>query len=486
MGESRRENRDGAAIRIRMAAPPPGTKTAAVNDAEPGRLSEQAATFYEDLWSSARAGGVGLLRRLGCSQAEAEEVFADTYTRVMAKVDPVKRGLAEPQMVNLIKVACRRRLLNLRRHEGVLKEVAVPEVEPVDGNDDDEPYERAESSEAIAIGQEAVLSLPPRDRLVFQLRYYQDLSPEEIQRRVPRLSPHGYRKSIQRSNARVLAAYERIESGRRCEELRGATLTGFLAGTLGADLAETVESHLNHCRSCQRRCIEARGHLHEVASTLALTSTIGSVGVGLGGILARPMDAASRASSATGQAARALRERARDLAFRNGGSPGGGGAGAAHAGAISGVKLGIACAGVAAGATCAAAGVIPGIGGLDLGGHRVGGPGSPAIHRVASPSAAAGAEATAGKGSRAAEGGSADKRHPHRKKRRRDTSSPSSRLEPTAPSPASPSEFGAQAGGSAPTAPVEPVEPAPPSAPPSGGDPSGGSSGPQAGSEFGL
>jgi RNA polymerase sigma factor (sigma-70 family) len=217
------------------------------------RLSLAAAAFYERVWISARFSCMGLLRSLGCSESEAEEVFADTYAAVMARIDPIEQGLQEPQMVRRLQVACRWRMGELRRRQRVVHEIAMAEPEPPADLNADEPHEGAERREAIEIGKEALATLSPSDRLVFQLRYQQDLSPDEIRERVPWLTKEGYRKAIQRSNKRVLTAYRKIESGERCKELDRGALDRYISGIAGPELAQTVEAHLSHCRACRRR-----------------------------------------------------------------------------------------------------------------------------------------------------------------------------------------------------------------------------------------
>lgn|GEM_PF-2573098 len=258
------------------------------------RLSPQTAAFYEQLWESAQAGCLGLLARLGCSQAEAEEIFADTYARVMERLDPIECDLHEAQMVAVTKTACRRELIDRRRRrEGVLREVPVPEAGLTEPDlDAEDPHELAERSEAIAIGEEAVLSLRPRERLVFWLRHHEDRSPAEVRELVPHLCEPGYRRAIQRANAEVLAAFSRIESGRRCGEFDQPTLSSYICGTAEPDAAASIEAHLRHCRACQRECTEMRSYLHDVAGTLAVLVAAGSLGAAsASGTLARSLAA---------------------------------------------------------------------------------------------------------------------------------------------------------------------------------------------------
>src|SRR5712675_2820080 len=109
-----------------------------------GRLSKEAAAFYEEVWSSSRAGCLNLLRRKGCEEGEAEEVFAEAYSEVMSKVDPIKRGFSAPEMVNFLKVACDRHWIDLRRHRGVIREVQLSDATEVRDTRVDGPAELAE------------------------------------------------------------------------------------------------------------------------------------------------------------------------------------------------------------------------------------------------------------------------------------------------------------------------------------------------------
>ena len=364
----RRASRGGAAAGLRAA--PPAAERAAEPGIAPGSqreaLSEETAAFYGRLWDSARVGCLNLLRSLGCGEEEAEEIFRDTHLRVMERVDPIRRDLTEAQMVNTMKVSCRRQLMNVRRREGVLREVAVPEVRyPVVLDEADVPYESAALSEAIAVGQEAVLALSPRDRLVFRLRHHQGLTPEEIRQRVPRLTPGRYRRIIERSNAQVLATLQRIESGARCRELEDSELGQYLGDIASAEEAAQIESHLKHCRHCQRRLLELRGRLHDLGSTLALVSLTGAVGAGTPGLFLDLFSRLGGVPSAIGQVSRPLRDTISGLASRAMRLlQGGGESGAGQILGVSGGKAVGFCAGVAA-AGCAAAGIVSDVGGVE-------------------------------------------------------------------------------------------------------------------------
>jgi hypothetical protein len=355
----------------------------------------------------------------------------------------------------------------------------VADVPPVE-EDSDEPYELTEMSEAIAIGQEAVLALKPRDRVIFQLHYEQGLSPQEVCRCIPQLSPDAYQWSIRSSSEKVLVAFRQIASGKRCEELDRGALREFLAGTADPTLTETVEAHLKHCRSCQRHCAEMRGYLREMASTLALASTAGAIGAvaSVGGGPPPALGPAAKLSASAGQATAPLRERGREFFMRIGAHHGAQG-GVGQALGVSGVKVGAICAGVAA-AACAAAGIVPGINGLgSTGDHPAPVPARSAaapVRTAPTPAAEHAVKAEAGARSRRAK-----KRH------RRDVEGGTEAPAPV-PAPES-SELEAPPVSSPTPAPVQPAEPA--SAPPvssgGGGSSTAGSGAAESGApEFGI
>ncbi|MGC1851592.1 MAG: sigma-70 family RNA polymerase sigma factor [Solirubrobacterales bacterium] len=168
-----------------------------------------ASRFFGNLYEAARAGCLKNLRSSGCSEEEAEEFFGEAVVEVIDEVDPIARDFDPPQMVNYLKTASRRCLIDDWRHRGVLPMIDLSKVESV--NDGGRSIdEEAASREAIDALQDALSSLPKRDRLVFCLRHLRGMSPDEIQRREG-ISSRTYRKLIQRANTKVRA---RLEQGR--------------------------------------------------------------------------------------------------------------------------------------------------------------------------------------------------------------------------------------------------------------------------------
>ncbi len=326
------------------------------------RLSLAEAQFYARVYDPARKGSLAELRRRGCDEHEAEELFAAAYAKVMEAVDPIEREFSAPQMVRFVKRACWRRLVDERRQRAQRAESAAgpPRLRPE--SPAEPPSELAEEREAVAIGREALAMLPERDRLLFTRRHLEGMEPEEIVAQTPGLSLRTYRKVIQRANARVLEAYGRIEAGERCAEMESTLLRRYVAGEGLASERTAVEAHLTHCRACQQAQVRMRDYLIDVASGTLLVSSLG----GGGAVPAHLLELVSQGAQALGEASRAVRERGREALLRLAGAlPGpSADAGVSQALGASSWRIVSACtAGIAAGA-CVAAGVVPGVGGV--------------------------------------------------------------------------------------------------------------------------
>jgi RNA polymerase sigma factor (sigma-70 family) len=341
------------------------------------RLSLAESSFYAGLYGPARRGSLAELRKSGCSEEEAEEFFQTAFERVMENVDPIERDFSAPQMVNFIKRTAWRCMIDERRRRGQRPEVEIGTVHSLSDTSAESPDEVAEEREAIAIGREALQMLSERDRLIFRQRHQMNLSPEEILQNLPGLSLRTYRKIIQRANTRVLAAFERIEGGSRCEEMEGGLLRRYVADASPEAERLEVKAHLAHCRSCRRAQARMRGYLFDLAGVLVVASELETSGrlFGLRQLLARLADLAGSGAQGLGELSRSARERGRELVLRiAGGVPGAGGdATVGQALTATSVKVASACAaGVAAGA-CVVAGVVPGVGGVALVGQDDGG-----------------------------------------------------------------------------------------------------------------
>ncbi|HEY5053447.1 MAG TPA: sigma-70 family RNA polymerase sigma factor [Solirubrobacterales bacterium] len=472
------------------------------------KLRVEEARFYAGVYSSARKGSLNELRRKGCSEEEAEELFSIAFEKVMETVDPIARKFSAPQMVNFIKRTCWRCFIDERRRRGQRTEIELGAIRSLSDASAESPEEIAQEREAVAIGREALQMLSERDRVIFRQRHQMNLSPEEILQNTPGLSLRTYRKIIQRSNARVLEAFERIEGGERCQEMEGSLLRRYIADESPEAERLAVVAHLAHCRACQQTQARMRGYLLDVASGLiAASSLAGSSRLGaLRGLPVRLLEVASNGVQSLAEASRVARERVREVFLRIvSGLPGtGGDASVGQALTATSVKVASVCvAGVAAGA-CVAAGVVPGVGGIGLlsrqhdhssppakrAAHSALAPGRPSlIDPLPTPNSTIPTHREKTKSERH-NGGGAEAQH--------DSSPSRPTSEPSAPVSNSPSsaresnsatstEFGAESGQPA-SAPAPPPSSAPSgsSSSGSGASQSGHSSRSSGGSEFGL
>lgn len=324
-------------------------------------LSVEAAHHYARVYGAARAGCLGELCRAGCSEEEAEDIFAATLERIMGKRDPPGEGYGQAQTVALLKKACRQRLIDERRRHDVLRIVPLSEALARCDPTSQSTEESAEAREAVAIGSEAISSLPERDRRIFLQRHRLGLSPEEILRRNPGLSRRTYRKVMQRANARALAAFEEIRSGARCAEMRSAQLRRYVAEETSETERRTIRAHLGHCRSCGIEVARMRDRLHEIASGLVVL--LAQEGSRADDLSARLVAGAGHGGEVLIAVTRAARERLRELAIRATGSlPGSGGESAV--GQIAGISAAKAVSVCVAGALTASC-VLVGIGGFE-------------------------------------------------------------------------------------------------------------------------
>lgn len=484
-----------------MAAPGNG---GGAGTGEARRLTVGEARFYAAVYATARSGSLAELCRRGCSQEEAEELFATAFERVMEAVDPIERGFAEAQMVAFIKRAVWRRYLDELDRRKMRPEVDLSEAHSRPNTTAESPEEAAEEREVVAMGRDALASLSERDRAVFNQRYQLNLSPSEIVERTPGLTRRTYRKVIQRANARAFAAFEQIEGGERCEEMAGL-LRRYVTEESPARERLAVEAHLAHCRACQRAGVRMRDFLVDVASGLAVGSSALSAH-SLARLASRLPEIPLGVPHGLLEALRAARGRARDLLLRAAGAaPGGGEATMGPVLTSTSVKVASVCAGIAAGA-CVAAGVVPGVAGVVSLGHRTGEPargrvGRSALHPDAprtpahaglqtvpeSPSSTPAAKEKGGRSSRARrreeERGAAGRSQTAGSTRPAAGSAASARESPTVTG----DEFGAESG--------QPVHAPAPSASSGsgkhsgsgeGGASSGGATHAKAGSEFGF
>ena len=116
------------------------------------------------------------IRRLVVSHEDAEDVLQEVFIRVFRHIDQFRE---ESSLSTWIATNESLRLLNGRKDEGVVSAEDVQEE--LMGKLKASDYIDYENELAVKF-QEAILSLPEKQRLVFNLRYYDELEYEEIAR----------------------------------------------------------------------------------------------------------------------------------------------------------------------------------------------------------------------------------------------------------------------------------------------------------------
>ena len=105
------------------------------------------------------------IRRLVVSHEDAEDVLQEVFIRIFRHIDQFREESSLSTWIYRIATNESLRLLNSRKEEGVVSAEDVQE----------------ELMSKLKF-QEAILSLPEKQRLVFNLRYYDELEYEEIAR----------------------------------------------------------------------------------------------------------------------------------------------------------------------------------------------------------------------------------------------------------------------------------------------------------------
>lgn len=119
------------------------------------------------------------IRRLVVSHEDAEDVLQEVFIRVFRHIDSFREESSLSTWIYRIATNESLRLLNKHKEAGV---VSTEEVqEELIGKLKASEYIDYDNELAVKF-QEAVLSLPEKQRLVFNLRYYDELGYEEIAR----------------------------------------------------------------------------------------------------------------------------------------------------------------------------------------------------------------------------------------------------------------------------------------------------------------
>ena len=119
------------------------------------------------------------IRRLVVSHEDAEDVLQEVFIRIFRHIDQFREESSLSTWIYRIATNESLRLLNSRKEEGVISAEDVQEelMSKLKASD----YIDYENELAVKF-QEAILSLPEKQRLVFNLRYYDELEYDEIAR----------------------------------------------------------------------------------------------------------------------------------------------------------------------------------------------------------------------------------------------------------------------------------------------------------------
>ncbi|WP_294549971.1 RNA polymerase sigma factor [uncultured Bacteroides sp.] len=119
------------------------------------------------------------IRRLVVSHEDAEDVLQEVFIRVFRHLEQFRSESSLSTWIYRIATNESLRLLNGRKEEGTIASEEIQEelMSKLQASD----YIDYENELAVKF-QEAILSLPEKQRLVFNLRYYDELEYEEIAR----------------------------------------------------------------------------------------------------------------------------------------------------------------------------------------------------------------------------------------------------------------------------------------------------------------
>lgn len=119
------------------------------------------------------------IRRLVVSHEDAQDVLQEVFIRVFRHMDQFRSESSLNTWIYRIATNESLRLLNARKEEGAISSEEIQDelIGKLKASD----YIDYENELAVKF-QKAILSLPEKQRLVFNLRYYDELEYEEISR----------------------------------------------------------------------------------------------------------------------------------------------------------------------------------------------------------------------------------------------------------------------------------------------------------------
>ena len=117
------------------------------------------------------------IRRLVVSHDDAQDAAQETFVRIYRSFDQYRGDCSFRSWIYRIATNEALRIISKRRQEVVSLESAATGVQFIAGDND------VDYADKVAVKlQKAILTLPPKQQLAFNLRYYDELSFEEIAR----------------------------------------------------------------------------------------------------------------------------------------------------------------------------------------------------------------------------------------------------------------------------------------------------------------
>ena len=117
------------------------------------------------------------IRRLVVSHDDAQDAAQETFVRIYRSFDQYRGDCSFRSWIYRIATNEALRLISKRRQEVVSLESAATGVQFIAGDND------VDYADQVAVKlQKAILTLPPKQQLAFNLRYYDELSFKEIAR----------------------------------------------------------------------------------------------------------------------------------------------------------------------------------------------------------------------------------------------------------------------------------------------------------------
>ena len=138
-------------------------------------IKRDAETGFRLLMSSYRESVYWHIRRMVIHHADAQDATQETFIRVFRSISEFK-GESSLE-VWIYRIATNEALRQLGKNRD--KYLSIDDVNPEIRQITAEEYVNYDDAEAVKL-QNAILSLPPKQQLTFNMRYYDEMSYEEI------------------------------------------------------------------------------------------------------------------------------------------------------------------------------------------------------------------------------------------------------------------------------------------------------------------